>query len=92
MSNLVGATSLQGTVSIQGTATDNVGVTRVEFYVDGTMANTSVSSPFSFSWNTTSATNGTHGLTVKAYDTAGNVPFLRSANSGLVNDGKFDDR
>ncbi len=68
-----GSSSVQGSINVQGTATDNAGVTRIEFYVDAVLANTALTSPFSFAWNTTSAANGTHSLTVKAYDAANNV-------------------
>jgi hypothetical protein len=69
---LAGAT-VSGTVALQGTATDNVGVTKIEFYVDGTLSTSTPTSPFSFSWNTASVTNASHTLSVKAYDAAGNV-------------------
>ncbi|HXI42732.1 MAG TPA: Ig-like domain-containing protein [Bryobacteraceae bacterium] len=62
-----------GTVSVQGTATDNVGVMKIELDVDGTAVGTASSSPFSFSWNSTTASNSSHSLAVKAYDAANNV-------------------
>ena len=62
-----------GTTLVQGTATDNVGVTKVEFYIDTQLVASGTSGAFSFSWNTTTAANGTHTLTVKAYDAANNV-------------------
>ncbi len=67
-----GAT-VTGTVSVQGTATDSAGVTKIQLYVDGAAVATATSSPFSFSWNSTAASNGTHTLTIKAYDPANNV-------------------
>ena len=67
-----GAT-VSGTVYVQGAASDNVGVTRVEFYVNGNLANTSYSTSFSFPWNSTAAPNGWHSLQVRAYDLAGNA-------------------
>jgi hypothetical protein len=69
---LSGATD-SGTVSVQGTATDNVGVTKIELDVDGTAVATTTVSPFSFSWSTTAVANGSHTLTVKASDAANNV-------------------
>jgi hypothetical protein len=63
---------VSGTVSIQVAATDDVGVTRVEFYVDGTMAFTDNSAPYSYGWNT-SGLSGNHSLVARAYDAAGNV-------------------
>ncbi len=67
-----GAT-VSGTISVQGTATDNAGVTNIEFYVDSQLVASTPSSPFSFSWNTTSVPNGSHTLMMKAYDGSPNV-------------------
>jgi hypothetical protein len=69
---LNGATVV-GTVSINATASDNVGVTKVEFYVDGALKSTDTTSPYSYSWDSTSVANGSHALTAKAYDAALNV-------------------
>lgn len=69
---LNGAT-VSGTVSVTATASDNVGVTKVEFYLDGVLQSTDTTSPYSWSWDTTSATNASHSLTAKAYDAALNV-------------------
>jgi thermitase len=67
-----GAT-VAGTVSVQGTATDNIGVTKIELDVDGAAVATATSSPFSFSWNSTTVSNSSHSITVKAYDAANNM-------------------
>jgi hypothetical protein len=62
-----------GTITVSGLATDNMGVTKVELWVDGVL-NTSTTSPsYGFGWNSASVTNAAHTLTVKAYDAAGNV-------------------
>lgn len=67
-----GAT-VSGTTSVTASASDNVGVTKVEFYLDGALQSTDTTSPYSWSWNTTTATNASHSLSTKAYDAAGNV-------------------
>lgn len=67
-----GAT-LSGTTSVNVSATDNVGVTRVELIVDGALFATDATGPYSFSWNTGSYANGAHDLIAYAYDAAGNV-------------------
>ena len=67
-----GAT-VAGTIQPQGTATDNVGVTTIQFYVDGQVITSASSSPFSFSWNSANYANGTHTLNVTASDAAGNL-------------------
>ena len=67
-----GAT-LAGINSVNVSASDNVGVTKVEWYLDGGMAGSSASSSPAFSWDTTKSINGTHSLQAKAYDAAGNI-------------------
>jgi beta-lactamase superfamily II metal-dependent hydrolase len=67
-----GAT-IMGSVSVAANASDNVAVTKVEFYVDGALKSTDTSSPYAWSWDTTGAANGGHSLITKAYDPAGNV-------------------
>jgi hypothetical protein len=63
-----------GTVNVTASASDNVGVTRVEFYVDGALASTDTTSPYGFSWVTTGYVNGSsHTLASRAYDAANNV-------------------
>lgn len=65
-------TSISGIVNITANATDNVGISKVEFYLDGVLLSTSTSSPYSASWDTNTATLGAHTLTAKAYDSSGN--------------------
>jgi hypothetical protein len=67
-----GAT-VSGVVSVTASSSDTVGVTKVEFYKDGALASTDTSSPYVWSWNTASSTNGSHTLQAKAYDATGNV-------------------
>jgi len=54
-------------------AADNVGVTRVELYIDGKLAGTDTSAPYSIRVSAKSYAFGTHQLTAKAYDAAGNT-------------------
>src|SRR5207302_1956094 len=68
-----GAT-VSGPVSVTATASDNVGVVGVQFFVDGVpLGAEDTSTPYAVSWNTTTATNGTHTLTARARDAAGNT-------------------
>src|SRR5207247_8522580 len=68
-----GAT-VSGTVTVTASASDNVGVVGVQFKLDGANLGAEVTSaPYSVSWNTTSANNGTHALTAVARDAAGNT-------------------
>ena len=73
LSNLAANSTVSGTVAVGASASDNVGVSRVEFYVNGILNATDTASPYTFNWNTTSLSNGPYTLTSKAYDAAGNV-------------------
>lgn len=70
-------TTLTTTTTIQATATDNTAVTKVEFYVDGALKGTdttaSTGSSYSYALDPSTLANGTHSLTAKAYDAAGNT-------------------
>ncbi len=62
------------TVNITATATDNVGVVGVQFKLDGANLGVEVTtSPYSFTWDTTTAVNGSHSLTAVARDSTGNT-------------------
>lgn len=67
-----GGTTIGNSLNMNVSASDNVGVSRVEFYVDGSLKATSTSAPYSFSLNTRKWSKGTHTLQAKAYDAAGN--------------------
>jgi subtilisin family serine protease len=60
-------------VSVTVNAADDVGVVKVELYVDGKLTATSTSAPFTLKWNSQKAAAGPHTLTCKAYDAAGNA-------------------
>ncbi|QSQ22669.1 S8 family serine peptidase [Pyxidicoccus parkwayensis] len=68
-----GGATLSGTASLSASASDDVGVARVEFYAGTSLLGTATSAPYSLSWNTTTVANGTYSLTTKAYDAANNV-------------------
>jgi len=61
------------TVTFTATASDNVGVTKVEFYDNGTLISTDTTAPYEASSAYTAASNGTHTIVAKAYDAMGNV-------------------
>jgi hypothetical protein len=79
--------SVSGTVAITASASDNVGVSKVEFYVNGSLQTTVTASPYTFSWDTSSLSSGTYSLTAKAYDAANNST-TSSAVSIAVNGAK----
>ncbi len=64
--------TVSAALNISATCTDNIGVKKVGFYVDAGLKKTLTCGPYTFSWNTTSASNGSHTLKVIAYDAANN--------------------
>jgi len=60
------------TVAVAASTSDNVGVTRVEFYDNGALRGTDTVAPFSWSWSVSSGVNGSHSWTARAYDARGN--------------------
>jgi hypothetical protein len=59
-------------VTITATANDNVGVTRVEFLVNGGFQCTDTVAPYSCNWRVPSAPNKTYQIQARAVDQAGN--------------------
>ncbi|QRN98484.1 Ig-like domain repeat protein [Archangium violaceum] len=64
--------TVTGGVSILASASDDLGVTRVEFYVDGALIGTDTTSPYSVAWDSSTFT-GSRSLQARAYDAVGNV-------------------
>src|SRR6266850_4204266 len=74
-----GAT-VSGTVSVSGTASDSVSISSVQLSIDGgAFATVSGTSNWSYSLNSNSLSNGSHSLSAKVNDSAG-----QSATSSLV--------
>jgi hypothetical protein len=68
-----GAT-VTGTITLAASASDNVAVTAVRFFIGNTQIGPDdVAAPYSTSFATTQAPNGVHAITVRAYDAAGNT-------------------
>jgi hypothetical protein len=79
-----GAT-VSNTVSVTATASDNVAVTKVEFYIDSVLKVSDTSSPYSYSWDTTAYTNAAHTIVAKAYDAANNIGTSASVSVTVSN-------
>ncbi|NWG09588.1 MAG: Ig-like domain-containing protein, partial [Nitrososphaerales archaeon] len=62
---------VSGSVKIYASASDESGISKVEFYVDGSLIGTDYSYPYNYYWNTKSVSNGWHTITVRAYDNFG---------------------
>ncbi len=83
-----GAT-LNGTVSLVASASDNGTLAGVQFRLDGVDLGAEVTGTgptYTFSWNTTTATNGPHTLSARARDAATNTALAANVNITVFND------
>lgn len=65
--------TVSGTVSMTATASDDVGVTSVDFRYGTTVISTDTTAPYTASWDTTAVANNSYPLTCVAHDAAGNT-------------------
>jgi chitodextrinase len=64
--------TVSGTMTLTASASDNVGVTQVKWYVDGVEVAWVGAAPWTHAWNSATVANGTHRIFAKAADAAGN--------------------
>jgi chitodextrinase len=99
----VGGTTVSGSVAVNANAADNDSVAGVQFKLDGNnLQAEDTTSPYSVSWDTTTAANGSHTLTAVARDASNNTttsaPVAVTVNNtgpppptGLVGGWGFDE-
>ncbi|MBL0058250.1 MAG: hypothetical protein IPP35_03885 [Elusimicrobia bacterium] len=86
---LAGAT-VSYSVFVSAAASDNVGVARVVFFVDGVATSTATGAGYSYQWDSTRETNGVHVLTARAFDDAGNNALSGSVSVTVNNTARAD--
>jgi hypothetical protein len=64
---------VRGNVTVKALASDDQGVSHVEFRLDGALLATDATAPYQVSWSTTATSDGSHSLTARAFDGTGNV-------------------
>ncbi|MHA0043607.1 glycosyl hydrolase family 18 protein [Deinococcus sp. PEB2-63] len=84
VSSSAGSVTTASTITLTASASDNVGVTRVEFYDGATLIGTDTTSPYTQAVSLTAANNGTRSYTARAFDAAGNSR-VSAATSVTVN-------
>jgi hypothetical protein len=77
---------LTGTVTFQATASDDRGVTKVDFYAGTSGLCSDATAPYACSANTRSLPNGPRALTARAYDASGNITHSAPVNVIIDND------
>ena len=77
-----GATVAGAAVALSAGASDNVGVTSVQFLVDGNPVGVpDTTAPYSMSWDSTSTPDGAHTIGAQARDAAGTSAARRASRS-----------
>jgi hypothetical protein len=80
--------SVSGTVNISGTATDNMGLSKVEVCFNGGIWRAATgTSTWSYSWDSTAWINGSNTITARAIDTQNNISITQvpaNVNNGAV--------
>jgi chitodextrinase len=84
-----GAT-LSGAPTVAASGTDSAGVVQVEYYLDGVLWGSSVSSTHNFALNTAYLSNGQHTLDARAIDTSLNQASSSSITVTVSNSGGTD--
>src|SRR5215471_17665427 len=79
------SSKVSGLVPVSVSATDNVGVARVDLLVNGTVYASDTTAPFGFSWDTSTLPDGSATLQAKAYDAAGNLGTSSSVAVTVAN-------
>ena len=64
--------TISGNVYIDTQATDNVGIEKVEFYINNSLIGEDNVAPYNFDWDTKTLSDGVATIAVKAYDLSGN--------------------
>ena len=65
--------TVSGTQTLSAAASDNVGVTRVTWYVDGARVASDTGAPWMQPWNSATVADGGHSVVATAQDAAGNA-------------------
>jgi len=69
ITNPADGSTVSGTVEITADASDDRGVDKVIFFIDGISKSTDTTSPYNYSWDTIAESDGSHTIKAVAYDT-----------------------
>lgn len=82
--SLAGNPTLSGIVDISPEVSDDKGIAKVEFYLEGTLVSTDTNFSYNYSWNTNIYVNGSYTIGAKVYDTANqtaNIQYVVTVNN-----------
>jgi thermitase len=81
----VNGSTVSGIIAVDVSYGDNVSVTKLELYANGSLVFTDTLIPYGFVWDTSTVANNTYSLTVKAYDAAGNSKISTAVSVKVLN-------
>ena len=80
-------TTVNGSVTVTATAADDIGVTSVQFLLDGApLGDADTEAPYQIAWPTLAGANGGHALTAVARDAAGRETTAGAVSVTVLND------
>jgi subtilisin family serine protease len=85
LSSPAGGTTVGGIAQVTADAQDNVGVSKVIFYADGSEIGTATAAPYAINWDTGKVKDGAHSLVANAYDATGNVGIAKAVRVNVSN-------
>jgi hypothetical protein len=78
--------TVSGTICVTAEADDDIGVEKVEFYINDTLRTTDEIEPYAYQWNTTLEPDSTyHRIHARAYDAADNEGISQTVTVLVVN-------
>jgi thermitase len=85
ISSPAASATVSGVVDVLVDATDNVGVTKLEFYVNASRLASTTASSAAFVWDTRALADGSYTLEARAYDAAGNAGYSAKVTVKVAN-------
>jgi chitodextrinase len=82
----LGNTDVADMVNVTAEASDNVAVAAVEFQVDQVDRQTRTTRPYVMAWDSRTVPNGSHTITARTRDTAGNIKLSTPVTVNVAND------
>lgn len=79
--------TVSGSITVSATASDDVGLARVDFLLDGALLGSDTTAPYAIAWDTTTTNNGAHVLQARAVDLADNTGTSAAVGVTVANGG-----
>ncbi len=78
-------TGVNGNFEVRISAIDNIGIEKIELYIDGQFSNDIIDDPYNIAIDSTMMTNGNHTIYGKIIDSSQNVSYTQLINIRIEN-------